>query len=335
MKVFIHYKPKNAADAFEGTRLRKTLKGACEVVDVSWVDTPQEEVCIAHFLSPHDLPLLRSQKEQGIPTVVSAFYAEDDPGASFLAGNKGLNISKKGLAMMNEANLVLVPDEKLAAIAKEQGVKSRIEVLEPAVRMNRFSDTATEKKIFRRYYGIRPDVKTVVATGSYGDKTTLNLFKSVAEACPNLEFYFFGAMVDGDVLNIAKRVMRVRRSPNVHLKDIVQDDVYRSALMNSIAYISNDSIRPDPIAPIEAFAAKTQVVAFTHPNPSPILVEGKTCFFFKTPEGMARYLDSLNSDGAKSTITSAFAVAKAHNLVSYGRKLKEYYEALLQENHHD
>ena len=62
MKVFIHYKPPKSADFFEGTRLRKTLKGACEVVDVPWVDAPQEGVSVAHFISPADLLLLKQQK---------------------------------------------------------------------------------------------------------------------------------------------------------------------------------------------------------------------------------------------------------------------------------
>ena len=328
MKVYICYKPKNATDSFEGIRLRKTLKGACELVDINWVDTPQEGVQVAHFMSPADLPLLRQQKEAGVATVVSAFYAEDDPSASFLASKQGNQLKKKALQMLNEADLVLVPSEVALNLARSLGVTSRIEIHEPAVRMNRFSKRSTEAKIFRRYFGIRPHTKTVVAVGSYTDRKTLSFVKKVARECPDLEFYFFGAHGKHDYLRLAKRAARLRRSRNLHLKDAVQDDVYRSALMDSVAYISNDSLRPDPIAPLEAFASRTQVVALSSPNPDPSLVEGVTCFFFPSPEALAKYLASLNYPGAKSTVESAFAVAKAHNLVSHGNKLKGYYEAL-------
>lgn len=332
MKVFIHYKPRNAADSFEGTRLRKTLKGACELVDVPWVDTPQDGVVIAHFLSPVDSLLLKSQKDLGVKTVVSAFYAEDDPNASFLKGRTELRITNRALDFLNEADLVLVPDHRMKGFASLSGVTSRIEILEPAVRMNRFSNTAIEKPIFLRYFGIKPETKTVVATGSYRDKKTLNLIKNVAKACPNLQFYFFGAK---SIINAITLTKKTNRPKNLHFMDLVQDDIYRSALMNSVAYISNDSVRPDPIGPLEAFASKTQVVAFTSIHPNPLLKEGESCFFFDNAEEMGKYLASLNSPFCKSTIEPAYAIAKAHNLVSYGQNLKGYYEALLQEPIHD
>ena len=328
MKVFIHYKPRNDFDAFEGTRLRKTLKGACEVVDVSWVDSPQDEVSVAHFISPSDYLSLRLMKEKGVPTVVSAFYAEDDPNASFLVSGKTLRLSKAGRRLLEEADLILVPDERMKKFAIDSGVTTPIKVLEPAVRMNRFSKTAAEKKIFRRYFSVPPEEKIVVATGSYNDAKTINLIKTIANACPSFEFYFFGAHGKFDFLAMGKRLARLRRPDNLHFKDIVQDDVYRSALMNSTAYISNDSVRPDPIAPIEAFASQTQVVAFNSARPNPILVEKESCFFFSDAAEMARYLTSLSQGIAPTTVESAYAIAKAHNLISYGKQLKGYYEAL-------
>lgn len=325
MKVFIHYKPGNQADSFEGTRLRKTLKGACELVDVSWVDTPQEGVGVAHFISPQDYLLLKAQKELGVATVVSAFYAEDDPTASYLDNRKQPRLKYRALQFLNEADLVLVPDARMKDFAKEAGVTSRIEVLEPAVRMNRFSSTAIEKPIFLRYFGVKPNVKTVVSTGSYRDKNTLQMIKNVAKSCPNLQFYFFGAKT---LLSSVALVKRVGKPKNLHFIDLVQDDIYRSALMNSVAYISNDSVRPDPIGPLEAFASKTQVVAFESPRPNPLLKDGESCYFFSTPKQMGDYLATLNSPSYRSTIENAYAIAKAHNLVSYGKELKGYYEAI-------
>lgn len=332
MKVFIHYQPRHPADSFEGTRLRKTLKGACELVDVPWVDTPQEGVKIAHFLSPADALLLKAQKELGVKTVISAFYAEDDPGASFLKGNRELRINDRTLEFLNEADLVLVPDERMKTFAQKRGVTTKIEILEPAVRMNRFSNQAIEKPIFLRYFGIKEETKTVVATGSYQDKKTLNLIKNVAKTCPNLQFYFFGAK---SIIGALSLTNSLGRPKNLHFMDLVQDDIYRSALMNSAAYISNDSVRPDPIGPLEAFASKTQVVAFTSSHPNPLLREGESCFFFENAETMGKYLATLNSPSFESTIEPAYAIAKAHNLVFYGRQLKGYYEALLQEPTHD
>ena len=54
MKVFIYYQPPKGHDVYEGTRLRKTLKGACELADVTWVDNFLALPDIVHFLSPDD-----------------------------------------------------------------------------------------------------------------------------------------------------------------------------------------------------------------------------------------------------------------------------------------
>ena len=329
MKVFIPYSTRKATDAFEGSRLRKTLKGACEVADISWVDSPREKVDVAHFLAPSDHTLLKEKKEEGVPCVVSAFFAEDDPRASFLTVKTKLEITKRGLSMLNDADLVLVPSERLKIFAKESGVFTRIEVLEPAVRINRFSNTAAESRIFQRYFAVRPEEKIVVATGSYYDKKGFNSIKKAVKACPNLSFYFFGSTYSNDRFGFFRFIRGFGKPDNLHFQNIVQDDIYRSALMNSIAYIATDSMRPNSIGPMEAFASKTQVVAFASARGNPLLVEGESCYFFETPEEMGKYLSALNSGKAESTIDSAFAIAKSHNLIYHGTRLKNLYESII------
>ncbi len=332
MKVFIPYSSRKTSDAFEGTRLRKTLKGACEVAQITWVDSPREKVDVAHFLNPADAALLREKKKEGVPCVVSAFFAEDDPSAQFLTNETKLRLQKRSLTMLNEADLVLVPSARMKAFAEGAGVTSRIEVLEPAVRMNRFSDSAVEKGIFLRYFGIRPGEKTVVATGSYYDRKTFKSIKNVVKACPNLSFYFFGASYGNDRFGFFRMIRGIRKPENLHLQTIVQDDIYRSALMNSMAYIITDNGKPSAIGSLEAFASKTQVVAFDSARANPFLKEGETCYFFASPEEMGKYLSALNSGAAESTINAAYAVAESHNLIHHGAKLKELYASLLKED---
>ncbi len=332
MKVFIPYTSRKATDAFEGSRLRKTLKGACEVADISWVDSPREEVDVAHFLSPLDHALLKDKKKEMVPCVVSAFYAEDDPRASFLSRSSKPRLTKKAFAMLEDADLILVPSERMKTFLSSVGITVRAEVLDPAVRINRFSNTADEAKIFRRYFRIRPEEKIVVATGTYYDKKAFNSIKKAVKACPNLSFYFFGSTYNNDRLGLFRFIRGFGKPRNLHFQNIVQDDIYRSALMNSLAYIATDSSRPSAIGPMEAFASKTQVVAFESARANPLLIEGESCYFFKTPEEMGSYLSSLNSGIAESTIISAYAIAKSHNLIHHGDRLKKFYASLLKED---
>ena len=54
MRVFIHYKTALNRETFEGSRLRKVLKGECEEAGVTWIDDIFAEPDIAHFLTPRD-----------------------------------------------------------------------------------------------------------------------------------------------------------------------------------------------------------------------------------------------------------------------------------------
>lgn len=336
MKVFIHHRQKKETAIFEGARMRKTLKGACEAVGVEWVDSPHMDAEIAHFISPRDLHLARAEKERGSKIVVSAFYCESDPEACFFketwTGNEKL--SKKGRQMLEVADLILVPSEGLRRYLVSIGLQAKIDVLRPTVDLRRFSGPIQEAMIFPRYFTLPPNAKTVIATGSYADKKTLDFIKNVAKACPKIDFYFFGVFPKRDGFGLSRAVALVKKPKNLHLLRTVQDDIYRSGILNCLAYISNDSLRPDAIRSLEAFAAKRQVLVIgpsRKKGENLLLEEGSTCFYFDDPEKMGKYLLTLYQGSAPSTIISAYKVAESHSLPYFGKKLKEEYESLIRE----
>ena len=336
MKVFIHHKQKKETAVFEGARMRKILKGACEAVGIEWVDSPHADAEIAHFISPRDAHLAKAEKERGSKIVVSAFYCESDPEACYF---KELwtgveKLSTKGKQMLELADLILVPSEGLRRYLVNIGIKAKVDVLRPTVDLQRFNGPFEESMIFPRYFTLSPNTKTVIATGSYADKKSLNFIKNVAKACPKLDFFFFGVFPKRDHFGLTRSVELIKKPKNLHLLRTVQDDIYRSGILNCVAYISNDSLRPDAIRALEAFAAKRQVVVIgpaREKGENLLLEEGNTCFYFETPEKMAEYLLCLYQGSASSTIISAYEVAKSHSLPHFGKKLKEEYQSLLEE----
>ena len=195
--------------------------------------------------------------------------------------------------MLEIADLILVPGEGLRRYLEDLGLQAKVRVLRPTVDLHRFNGPSKETMIFPRYFTLPPNAKTVIATGSYADKKSLNFIKNVAKACPKIEFYYFGVFPKRDHLGLSRAVSLVKKPNNLHLLRTVQDDIYRSGILNCIAYISNDSMRPDAIRPLEAFAAKTQVVVIgpeREGTENLLLREKETCFYFKTPEEMAEYL---------------------------------------------
>lgn len=330
MRVFIHYSPKHYRDTFEGSRMRKNIKGACELVGIEWLDFPSLPCDVAHFISPADYPLLLQKKEKGVPCLVSACYSENDPKASFL--EEGLHgrlfLTNKARRILKAADMVTVPSEPLKKLLEGSGITTPIEVIEPMVNLTRFADNAEEKEIFLRYFRVHPNTKTVISTGSYHDRATIQLIKQIAALCPELEFYFFGSSSIIDPFALMKSARSAKRTSNLHFCSLVQDDIYRSALMSSLAYISSGSTKPDAIALLEAFASKTQVVGLVGAKKNPLMLDQQTCYLFKGAEDLSAYLNSLSKGKAKQTIMAAFDVAKSHSLLNFGRELSSIYHRL-------
>lgn len=88
MRIFISFQPRLKYDNFEGSRLRKSIKGALEVSSISYTSNIEEEFDIAHFISLDDEYLIHKCLSMHKPVVISALYCETDPVASFLTYKK-------------------------------------------------------------------------------------------------------------------------------------------------------------------------------------------------------------------------------------------------------
>ncbi len=330
MKVCIHFPHLHGADAFESTRLRKTLKGACESVDIAWEEEPSSSTEIAHFFSPLDEKLLLKCKKKGIKTVLSCFYCENDFRAAFLQDKQGeKKIGEKVVRMMNEADLVFVPTVGLASLARNEGVTSKIKVLDVGVNLDRFSSKSVEANIFPRYFRVRPDEKFVMCVGSYEDEKTLTALKKIASLTPKITFYFFGSKRRFPFY-FGLRKYKKGSPSNLIYEPIVEDDVYRSALMHCLAYLLLDGEHPDQMALMDAFASGAEVVAIGEQKANPILENGKNCLLFKDEKEASLGLARLYLEKDKAIIMAGYAIAERCALPCFAKQLKEAYEETLQ-----
>lgn len=333
MKIFIYYKPKQNRDTVEGVRLRKTLKGSCELMDIPWVNSLKAEFDIAHFISPRDLKYLRKIKKRGVKCIVSAFYCENDPYARFLiekSAQKPL-ISSDGVAICNEADLVLVPNEYFVTLSKEQGIRTPVQVLAPSVDLSRFKDVPGEERIFPRYFGVRPNQAVVISSGRYSDKLTLNRFAKIASLCPDIEFYFFGSNAREFSLWSKLERWNKRSSPNCHFVPSAKDDIYRSAIHRSIARLCLNDPREESLGILDAFAARLQVVVLGERPFSKWIIGDKTAKIFSNEEDIAGYLIKLYNGEAETTIEGGFTTASERRIENGALHLKNIYESLLKQ----
>ena len=69
MKVLVSFQPNRKATDFEGVRLRKTIKGALEMVGVEYTTSIVEKHDVVHLISPEDENKLNDAKENNVPVV--------------------------------------------------------------------------------------------------------------------------------------------------------------------------------------------------------------------------------------------------------------------------
>ncbi len=340
MKVLVHFEPPKSDFGFEGTRLRKTLKGACEAADITWVDTLLARPDIAHFLSAEDLPLLEKAKKEGVKTILSAGYTETDPKASFYTYRRGRKpvLKAKAKKMIGKADLVLVPDENTKKRFLENGAVGNFLITPAAVHLARFEAASPiEKNIFRHYARVKNEDRYVLSTVHFDDKGMIDIYKKIAALRPEYKFFVLIGKPRSFLGWMAVRRYQRKATKNLIFSPLIEDDVFRSALMNASCFLKIGSYYSGDIQILEAFAAKTPVIAYGEQENSPLLQDGVNCDFATTPKEAADSLIEIWKEPDKDMLAEAYRIAKANSLPNFGKRLKQIYEDLLnpkEENQH-
>jgi 1,2-diacylglycerol-3-alpha-glucose alpha-1,2-glucosyltransferase len=234
--------------------------------------------------------------------------------------------------VLNQADMILVPNDAIADLLSQNGVTAPVKTLPPAVNLSRFEfENAAERNIFKRYYGVRDEENYCLTCGDYGDKAVRNNLKEIARACPKVRFFFFGTKKHGQGSAFSLRHYAFRSPKNISWNLITEDDVYRSAMLNATCYLLLDNCHPDCTTLYDAFAAKTQVVALGDQRFNPILKNKETCFLASSPAKAAKLISSLSKGGDNSTIMAGYLLAKQSSLANLGKKLKAVYADLLKD----
>ena len=335
MKVLVYFQPSPKHDNFEGARMRKTIKGALEVIDQKYTSNLYDEYDVAHFMSPDDESKLTIALEKKVPIVISALFGEDDPATRFLNhknknGQVVVTLKPKALRLLNKANLVLVPSESAKQFLINSGVTTPIEIIVPGVNLARFNfSREDEKELFYRYFREDKNKKLVLAMGEYTNNMEgINALINAAKKREDVEFYYIGCETFAANYGNCKRI--IRSAPkNVHFKTILPDDIYRSLLLNADVFMLPGKNQSGVISIEEAMAAKCQLIV-RKSAVFPELLENKgTAYIAEHSEALtALCLDYLDSK-IKPTTEEAYRMISSYNLENFGHQLASIYSKLV------
>ena len=336
MKVLVSFKPNKKYDNFEGTRMRKSIKGALELLDINYTASGLDYYDIAHLISPDEDKDLNDVHNNGAPVVVSALYTEDDPCAYYLdiAKDKSPILTSKATKFLNKADLVLVPCPAAVELLKSNGITSQIEVCYPGVNLSRFDFSKTEEKeIFYRYYREDKNKKLVIAVGEYDRKMEgINSFLNAAKKSPKAVFYYIGKITTSAKIDLKIRKIFKNAPNNVKFVDVPPDDIYRSALLNASVFMIPGYKISGITSIIEAMAAKTQIIARKSTVFEGILEDGTTAHLAEFSETLSSLTRDFLDGKIKPTTTQAYQTICEHDLTVFGKDLNKYYQLAIKNN---
>mgnify|MGYP003310721488 CR=1 FL=1 len=341
MKVLISFRVNHKFDNFEGARVRKSIKGALELNEQAYTTSSVDYYDVAHLIKPESENKITSIQDNGVPVIVSALYAEDDPTASYLTHVKknGAHLSTinvKNQKFLNKADLILVPCESNVDLLRKNGITSKIKVCYPGVNLSRFDySREDEKDIFYRYYAEDKNKKLVIAVGEYDSSMDgISSFITAAKKCPNAIFYYIGR-VKG-LTNFRFKVNRLFRSApkNVHFVDVPPDDVYRSALLNASVFMLPGYKIAGVTSLAEAMAAKTQIIARKCAIYPGFLEDGVTAHLAEFSETLSSLTRDFLEGKITPTTANAYKAISEHSLTDYGKGLIDIYQEVIKDNTH-
>ena len=337
MIVFVRFAPGVRNDIFEGTRLRKNIKGGLELNNIKWVESVFAGPDVCHYLTPVDEGKAHDAKLDNYPIVVSALYAENDPYCRYL--ERGTDsfyaLSPRAIKLLEMADLVLVPSLSAKNLLFQCGLQnSAIEIVTPGVNVTRFEILdPLEGEVFHRYFRLSKDDRYVISVGDFEDQRTIKKLRTLAEAMPKLLFFFFGSTSktgDGIIKKLSKD-----SPPNIRFHPVVEDDVFRSGLFSALYFLELGESLSHPLEELEAMAAKTPIIHIGKPMGGDFLKDGINCLAPLDVEEAAKMLDSLSTSDTEAIIIEGYKTAKENTLGVLGEKLKGIYASLLNKTEED
>ena len=338
MKTLVYFQPSLKNDNFEGARMRKTIKGALEVVGSAYTSNIYDDYDVAHFMSPDDENKLNIALERNVPVVVSALFGEDDPTTRFINhkskdGKRTNTLKAKALRMLNKANLILVPTNCAKEFLINNGVTKPIEVVVPGINLSRFNfSREDEKELFYRYFREDKNKKIVLAMGEYSfNMEGIHSLIDAALKRPDVAFYYIGCEALKTSAGRAKKI--IKNSPkNVHFINILPDDIYRSLLLNAHIFMLPGYNLAGIVSVEEAMATKCQLIVRKSAMFPEFLKNEKTAYVAEFSETLTSLCLDYLDEKIKPTTEEAYRKISLYTLENFGRQLLNLYKTVIAYN---
>ena len=169
MKPLIYARKQQLVGAYEENRLRKSIKGSLEAVNIKYTTSVFDDYDLVHFINIEDLNKVHDAKRGGYPVVISALYCETEKQSAMTNLKERKRTVKSHIKKcLNIADVVLVPGKKAQECLEKAGISSRIEVFPLPINFKRFSpEFIHNNHSFEKYFGANKNETFIIPCGFF------------------------------------------------------------------------------------------------------------------------------------------------------------------------
>ncbi len=305
---------------------RQTLESA-NIEVVNDVDG-KYDILHLHSFTPKSLLTARKLKRKGVPVAITAHSITEDWVNSFWFSNLTLPFVRILSNIMYKMVDGIVCHSQFAKyILRSQGVRTKMEIINPSFDFERFSKTVYGGKQIREKYGL--DGTVVFSVGYlFPKRKGVDTFVAVAKEFPDMKFVWFGKILKGIYRPQGLKI--VKKAPENVIFTGYIERIGAGFDAGDIFFFPSTS-ETFGLSLLEAFAAKKPCLVNDIPGVA-WAKNGFECLKGRTPEEHKANLIRLLEDKKlrKRLGENAYKRSGDHQYKTIGKEYKKFYQQLLE-----
>ena len=197
--------------------------------------------------------------------------------------------------------------------------------------LDKFKCDKSQRKTFRKRYNFKEDDKVIIGIGLYIERKGIVDFVELAKRLKDYKFIWFGYSP------LSAATKEVREAVNTKLDNLtfagyVEQEKIIEAMNGLDLYIFPTFEETEGIPIIEACACKTKALIRDIPIFEDWLEDGVNVYKAKDIDEFEKKIVKIVNNELPDLTEEAYKVAEERDIKIIGKKLKEVYESVLEEN---
>ena len=307
---------------------------ALESVGIPYTTSIKDEYDILHvnFYGPNSYALAKIAKKQGKKIVYHAHSTEEDFKNGFIFCKQISPAFKKWLIKCyNLGDVIITPTPYSKRLLEGYGIKKKIYAISNGIELEKFKCDKSLRKTFRNRYNLKEEDKVIIGIGLYIERKGIVDFVELAKRLPEYKFIWFGYSPLSAATKDVRDAVNTKLD-NLHFAGYVEQNLIIEAMNGCDLYIFPTYEETEGIPIIEACACKTKALIRDIPIFEDWLEDGVNVYKAKDVDSFEEKIKKIVTNKLPDLTEEAYKVAKERDIKTIGKKLKEVYESVLDEN---